>query len=189
MAEPGRERPFPRGDLAGAEIGEPHIAERLQRADEPPAERPDGGGGVVGLVPGKVPLGELGERQRLGDGVAPRTGEIPSFRLASNVLRFSADEVAAWLETRRRSGTSTSVVDLQRGRAFGLELDASPYAARRRARSAAARPGWDPVVPAAVEPGWERRSPVQVASSLPPCVGCVNVTVETPEASAGRKSG
>jgi excisionase family DNA binding protein len=32
-----------------------------------------------------------------------RAGEIPSFRLASNVLRFSADEVAAWLETRRES--------------------------------------------------------------------------------------
>jgi excisionase family DNA binding protein len=30
-----------------------------------------------------------------------RAGELPSFRLASNVLRFSADEVAAWLEARR----------------------------------------------------------------------------------------
>jgi excisionase family DNA binding protein len=30
-----------------------------------------------------------------------RTGEIPSFRLASNVLRFSADELDAWLEAKR----------------------------------------------------------------------------------------
>ena len=33
--------------------------------------------------------------------VLRRAGELPSFRLASNVLRFSADEVAAWLEARR----------------------------------------------------------------------------------------
>jgi excisionase family DNA binding protein len=31
-----------------------------------------------------------------------RAGELPGFRLASNSLRFSADEVAAWLAARRR---------------------------------------------------------------------------------------
>jgi excisionase family DNA binding protein len=30
-----------------------------------------------------------------------RAGEIPSFRIASNALRFSAAEIAAWLEERR----------------------------------------------------------------------------------------
>jgi len=30
-----------------------------------------------------------------------RAGEIPSFRLESNVLRFSADELEEWLEARR----------------------------------------------------------------------------------------
>jgi excisionase family DNA binding protein len=30
-----------------------------------------------------------------------RAGELPGYRLGSNVLRFSADEVAEWLETRR----------------------------------------------------------------------------------------
>ena len=33
-----------------------------------------------------------------------RAGEIPGYRLGSNVLRFSADEVVAWLEARRRDG-------------------------------------------------------------------------------------
>jgi excisionase family DNA binding protein len=31
-----------------------------------------------------------------------RAGELPAYRLGSNVLRFSADELAAWLEARRR---------------------------------------------------------------------------------------
>jgi excisionase family DNA binding protein len=30
-----------------------------------------------------------------------RAGEIPGYRLGSNVLRFDADEVQAWLEARR----------------------------------------------------------------------------------------
>jgi excisionase family DNA binding protein len=30
-----------------------------------------------------------------------RAGEIPGYRLASNVLRFSADEVEAWLSAKR----------------------------------------------------------------------------------------
>lgn len=30
-----------------------------------------------------------------------RTGELPSFRLASNVLRFDPAEVRQWLEARR----------------------------------------------------------------------------------------
>ena len=30
-----------------------------------------------------------------------RAGEIPGFRLASNVLRFDPREVEAWLESRR----------------------------------------------------------------------------------------
>ena len=32
-----------------------------------------------------------------------RAGEIPGFRLASNVLRFDADEIDAWLEGCRPS--------------------------------------------------------------------------------------
>jgi len=31
-----------------------------------------------------------------------RTGELPGFRLASNVLRFDADELNAWLADRHR---------------------------------------------------------------------------------------
>ena len=30
-----------------------------------------------------------------------RSGELPGFRIASNVLRFDADELDAWLEERR----------------------------------------------------------------------------------------
>jgi excisionase family DNA binding protein len=30
-----------------------------------------------------------------------RAGEIPGYRLATNVLRFRADELEAWLQTRR----------------------------------------------------------------------------------------
>lgn len=30
-----------------------------------------------------------------------RAGELPGYRIASNALRFDADEVAAWLEERR----------------------------------------------------------------------------------------
>lgn len=30
-----------------------------------------------------------------------RAGEIPGFRLASNVLRFDEVEIAAWLDSRR----------------------------------------------------------------------------------------
>jgi excisionase family DNA binding protein len=30
-----------------------------------------------------------------------RRGEIPGFRLASNVLRFDEDEIDAWLQARR----------------------------------------------------------------------------------------
>jgi excisionase family DNA binding protein len=30
-----------------------------------------------------------------------RAGELPGYRLASNVLRFSADELEEWLEARR----------------------------------------------------------------------------------------
>ena len=33
-----------------------------------------------------------------------RRGELPGYRLASNVLRFDPDEVAAWLEARRENG-------------------------------------------------------------------------------------
>ena len=29
-----------------------------------------------------------------------RAGELPGYRLGSNVLRFSAEELAAWLEQR-----------------------------------------------------------------------------------------
>ena len=32
-----------------------------------------------------------------------RAGELPGYRLGSNVLRFSADELEAWLEARRES--------------------------------------------------------------------------------------
>jgi excisionase family DNA binding protein len=30
-----------------------------------------------------------------------RAGELPGYRLASNALRFNADELAAWLEQHR----------------------------------------------------------------------------------------
>ncbi len=30
-----------------------------------------------------------------------RTGELPGYRLASNVLRFRESEIEAWLETQR----------------------------------------------------------------------------------------
>jgi excisionase family DNA binding protein len=30
-----------------------------------------------------------------------RTGELPGYRLASNVVRFDPDEIAQWLEARR----------------------------------------------------------------------------------------
>ncbi len=30
-----------------------------------------------------------------------RAGEIPGYRIASNVLRFRASEIEAWLESRR----------------------------------------------------------------------------------------
>ena len=33
-----------------------------------------------------------------------RSGELPGFRIASNVLRFSEADVDAWLERRRRGG-------------------------------------------------------------------------------------
>jgi excisionase family DNA binding protein len=33
-----------------------------------------------------------------------RAGELPGYRLASNVLRFDPDELAAWLEARRENG-------------------------------------------------------------------------------------
>jgi excisionase family DNA binding protein len=33
-----------------------------------------------------------------------RAGELPGFRLASNVLRFRESEVLAWLEGRRMNG-------------------------------------------------------------------------------------
>jgi len=33
-----------------------------------------------------------------------RDGELPGFRLASNALRFDADEIAAWLDARRGPG-------------------------------------------------------------------------------------
>lgn len=33
-----------------------------------------------------------------------RAGELPGYRLASNVLRFSEGDIAAWLEERRRGG-------------------------------------------------------------------------------------
>lgn len=38
-----------------------------------------------------------------------RAGEIPAFRLASNVLRFDEAEIVAWLDSRR-AGPRYSVV-------------------------------------------------------------------------------
>ena len=35
-----------------------------------------------------------------------RAGEIPSFRLGSNVLRFSAADVEAWLEAKRHDAST-----------------------------------------------------------------------------------
>jgi excisionase family DNA binding protein len=35
-----------------------------------------------------------------------RAGELPGYRLASNCLRFDANEIAAWLEARRRGASS-----------------------------------------------------------------------------------
>jgi excisionase family DNA binding protein len=52
---------------------------------------------------------EVGERLGLSTETVLRRyrrGELPGFRLASNCLRFDADELAAWLEDRR-GGTST----------------------------------------------------------------------------------
>ena len=34
-----------------------------------------------------------------------RAGELPGYRLGSNVLRFSAHDVDAWLEARREHST------------------------------------------------------------------------------------
>jgi predicted DNA-binding transcriptional regulator AlpA len=45
-----------------------------------------------------------------------RRGELPGFRLASNCLRFDADELAAWLE-ERRSGPESSTLEPARGEA------------------------------------------------------------------------
>ena len=36
-----------------------------------------------------------------------RSGELPGFRLATNVLRFDADELDAWLEQRRQGAPYT----------------------------------------------------------------------------------
>jgi excisionase family DNA binding protein len=38
-----------------------------------------------------------------------RAGEIPGYRLASNVLRFRESEIEAWLEGTRRSEPLVSV--------------------------------------------------------------------------------
>jgi excisionase family DNA binding protein len=37
-----------------------------------------------------------------------RRGELPGYRLSSNVLRFRASELEAWLEGRRESGSEYS---------------------------------------------------------------------------------
>lgn len=47
---------------------------------------------------------EVGERLGLSTETVLRrfrAGELPGFRLGSNVLRFDEDELAAWLEARR----------------------------------------------------------------------------------------
>lgn len=38
-----------------------------------------------------------------------RRGELPGFRLSSNVLRFSEDDLNRWLEERRASGPCTEL--------------------------------------------------------------------------------
>jgi predicted DNA-binding transcriptional regulator AlpA len=40
-----------------------------------------------------------------------RAGEIPGFRLASNVLRFDPVEIEAWLSRCRRGGVALSEVE------------------------------------------------------------------------------
>lgn len=38
-----------------------------------------------------------------------RAGELPGFRLASNVLRFRESEIEAWLEGRRSGSPATTL--------------------------------------------------------------------------------
>lgn len=38
-----------------------------------------------------------------------RAGELPGYRLASNVLRFRESEIETWLETTRQTRTLASV--------------------------------------------------------------------------------
>jgi excisionase family DNA binding protein len=47
-----------------------------------------------------------------------RAGEIPGYRIDSNVLRFDSDELDAWL-TARRVGTLVAVRDTTRSRDAG----------------------------------------------------------------------
>lgn len=43
-----------------------------------------------------------------------RAGELPGYRLASNVLRFREDEIGAWLESCRVCAISSLTVDAER---------------------------------------------------------------------------
>jgi predicted DNA-binding transcriptional regulator AlpA len=44
-----------------------------------------------------------------------RAGQIPGFRLASNVLRFDEDEIVAWLDSLRSGPRYSSAVSRQLG--------------------------------------------------------------------------
>ncbi len=43
-----------------------------------------------------------------------RSGELPGYRIASNVLRFSERDVEAWLATRRCGPSAAVVAELGR---------------------------------------------------------------------------
>lgn len=60
-----------------------------------------------------------------------RAGELPGYRLSSNVLRFDPDEVRAWLEGRRGESAVRALSVMTPG-AYMLDVGRMPTEDRKR---------------------------------------------------------